>query len=48
MRERFHKIATKVSDTVGSPIAFIAAVFIVVVWAFTVLYLTFPTLGNWL
>jgi len=35
MRERFHKIATKVSETVGSPIAFIAAFFIVVVWAFT-------------
>lgn len=35
MRERFHKIATKVSETVGSPIAFVAALFIVVVWALT-------------
>lgn len=35
MKEWFHKIATKVSEIVGSPLAFIAAVFIVIIWAFT-------------
>ncbi|HWT00239.1 MAG TPA: low affinity iron permease family protein [Pyrinomonadaceae bacterium] len=35
MRDLFHRIAQKVSNAVGSAWAFIAAVFIIVVWAAT-------------
>ena len=35
MREIFHKIASKISNWVGSPIAFVGALFIIGIWAFT-------------
>lgn len=35
MGELFHKFAARVSAIVGSPIAFIAAIFVILFWAFS-------------
>src|SRR3972149_11932628 len=35
MREIFHKIASRISNLVGSPIAFIGALLVIGAWAFT-------------
>jgi low affinity Fe/Cu permease len=35
MREAFHKLSKKVSDLVGTPVAFLAAVLLIVVWGLT-------------
>jgi low affinity Fe/Cu permease len=35
MRDQFHKIALKVSNTVGSPSSFFLAILVIAVWAFT-------------
>lgn len=35
MGELFHKFAARVSSVVGSPLAFIAAIFVILVWAFS-------------
>lgn len=40
MGELFHRFATRISQLVGSPLAFIAAVFVILVWA-----LSGPTFG---
>lgn len=40
MGELFHKFATRTSQLVGSPLAFIAAIFVILVWA-----LSGPTFG---
>lgn len=35
MQKNFSKIASKISDIIGSPIAFIAAVLFIIVWLFS-------------
>lgn len=40
MNEIFHRLATKISSLTGSPLAFIAAIFIIIIW-----FLSGPTFG---
>ena len=35
MRDQFHKIALRVSNTVGSPSSFFLAIFVILAWGFT-------------